>query len=134
MTALAVSLAVGFDFNLATDLVESKHGGGPGGSGPAALILLAILIEYLQHCAEKDTAATQIDLDEVAGRLSGQVLGQWREEAVFRRVRQPVLLQVRWSSTGRPVAASRDMVLDDPTGAEWVQAPLDGEHPTSLAR
>jgi len=53
---------------------------------------------------------------------------------VFRRVRQPVLLQVRWSSTGRPVAASRDMVLDDPTGAEWVQAPLDGEHPTSLAR
>lgn len=68
-----------------------------------------------------------VELDEVADGLADQVLRQWEEEAVFRRVRQPMPLRVRWSSTGRPVAAGQGVVLDDLEGGEWREMPLAGD-------
>jgi tetratricopeptide (TPR) repeat protein len=58
--------------------------------------------------------------------LTGRVKDQWAEEAVLRQA-LPVPLQVRWSSTGRPVAAGRDVVLDELPGADWQQLPLEGD-------
>ncbi|MDP4511742.1 hypothetical protein [Nonomuraea turcica] len=64
-------------------------------------------------------------LDAVAARLAGEVHRQWTAEAAWRRV-QPLPLQVRWSSTGRPVAAGREVVIDDDSGAGWELLPLTG--------
>ena len=57
--------------------------------------------------------------------LADEVKDQWTREAALRRLYQPMPLQVRWSSTGRPVAAGRDVVLDEP-GADWQQLWLQG--------
>ena len=59
--------------------------------------------------------------------LAGEVEEQWDREAELRQLYQPVPLQVRWSSTGRPVAASRDVVLDESANADWRQLPLQGD-------
>ncbi|MFI6393931.1 hypothetical protein [Nonomuraea sp. NPDC050540] len=64
-------------------------------------------------------------LDAVATRLAGEVRRQWTAEAARRHV-HPVPLQVRWSSTGRPVAAGRELVIDDDSGASWELLPLTG--------
>jgi NACHT domain len=59
--------------------------------------------------------------------LAGEVEEQWDREAGLRQLYQPVPLQVRWSSTGRPVAASRDVVLGESANADWRQLPLQGD-------
>jgi thioredoxin-like negative regulator of GroEL len=59
--------------------------------------------------------------------LAVEVERQWSQEAWQRQVIQPVPLRVRWSSTGRPVAAARDVVFDDVTDADWSAIPLQGD-------
>ena len=59
--------------------------------------------------------------------LAGKFEEQWDREAGLRQLYQPVPLQVRWSSTGRPVAASRDVVFGDNSDADWRQLPLQGD-------
>jgi hypothetical protein len=63
---------------------------------------------------------------EVERELADRVKDQWVREAVLRQA-LPVLLRVRWSSTGRPVAASRNVVLDDPEAPDRRQLPLEGD-------
>jgi hypothetical protein len=58
--------------------------------------------------------------------LAEKVKVQWAHEAALRQIFQPMPLQVHWSSTSRPVAASRDVVLNEPTDADWQQLPLQG--------
>jgi len=69
---------------------------------------------------------------DVERELAGWVKDQWAREAVLRQA-SPVPLRVRWSSTGRPVAAGRDVVLDEPAGADWRQLPLEGDIEAILA-
>nr|WP_239066917.1 NACHT domain-containing protein [Actinomadura bangladeshensis] len=64
--------------------------------------------------------------DRAVTGLRGAVRRQWEHEAVVRRLRQPLPLQVEWSSTGRPVAADREVVIDEP-GVTWQDAPLAGD-------
>jgi transcriptional regulator with XRE-family HTH domain len=53
-----------------------------------------------QEPAEAVPAAPGSPLDEAAGILAGQVLQQWREEAVIRRLTDPLPLDVRWARRG----------------------------------
>src|SRR5262249_41298239 len=84
----------------------------------------AVLVEYRRRTHDAGVAA---DLDEVANALAEEVRRQWLDEAVFRRVRQPMPLRVRWSSTGRPVAAGRNAVLDTGDDNDWRELPLEGD-------
>ncbi|WP_239341848.1 effector-associated domain EAD1-containing protein [Frankia sp. CiP3] len=75
-------------------------------------------------------AATSDPLTAALAELAVAVRRQWAEEAALRGVRQPVPLRVRWSSTRRPVAAARDVVLDasdDSDGDGWESSPLTGD-------
>jgi tetratricopeptide (TPR) repeat protein len=58
--------------------------------------------------------------------LAERVRNQWEREAGLRQLFQPVPLRVRWSSTGKPVAASRDVVLNEPE-IDWEELPLRGD-------
>ncbi|MGI5243043.1 hypothetical protein [Dactylosporangium sp. CA-139066] len=58
--------------------------------------------------------------------LAKEVRREWQQEAIHRQVVQPVPLRVRWSSTGRAVAASRQMVVSDGSAADWHTLPLHG--------
>ncbi|GIF01604.1 NACHT domain-containing protein [Paractinoplanes rishiriensis] len=65
-------------------------------------------------------------LRRAASALRREVSLQWAEEAALRQV-LPLPLRVRWSSTGRPVAASRDAVLGTAEGTDWRTLPLAGD-------
>ncbi|GAA4630936.1 hypothetical protein GCM10023196_058310 [Actinoallomurus vinaceus] len=129
MTALSVGLALALIGNLATNTVQVAGRWWPWlvWTATGLLALTAVIVEYLQRRADRAVAAAAVDLDEVVGVLAQEVRRQWLEEAVFRRVRQPLPLWVRWSSTGRPVAAGRDAVLDDAGGTDWREVPLEGD-------
>ena len=65
-------------------------------------------------------------LDSAVAALTAVAARQWQREVVLRGVRQPIALRVNWRSTGRPVAAARDVVMDEPD-TDWVEQPLAGE-------
>jgi hypothetical protein len=65
------------------------------------------------------------DVDHAATQLASMVRARLELEAAARQMR-PLPLKVRWSSTGRPVAAGRDMVMDDPARSSWRELPLRG--------
>ncbi|MEU6408791.1 BTAD domain-containing putative transcriptional regulator [Microbispora sp. NPDC046933] len=70
-------------------------------------------------------------LDRAARELALAVAQQWRAEAAARSLFRPKPVRLRWSSTGRPVAATASAVLDDdgePGRAERVDlhGDLDG--------
>jgi hypothetical protein len=52
-------------------------------------------------------------LDRAAVDLANAVKRQWEYEATVRGVHRPGALRVRWSSTGRPVAASASEILGE---------------------
>ncbi|MGH3828044.1 MAG: NACHT domain-containing protein, partial [Pseudonocardiaceae bacterium] len=52
-------------------------------------------------------------LDQAVTDLAGAVRRQWAQEAVVRSLRRLEPIRIRWSSTGRPVAASLADVLTD---------------------
>ncbi|MFC8275763.1 NACHT domain-containing protein [Streptomyces sp. NPDC057271] len=62
-------------------------------------------------------------------RIAERVRRQWAEEMAARGVRRPLPLRVRWSSTRRPVAADRQVVLGSP--GDWRSTPLTGDGDTA---
>jgi thioredoxin-like negative regulator of GroEL len=66
------------------------------------------------------------EVDEIALDLASRVEQRWRQEAARRGLTRPVPMRVRWASTSRPVAADRDVVMDDP-GSTWHEMPLKGD-------
>lgn len=77
--------------------------------------------------ARETAAAEDTRLEQASARLAAEVKFQWTQEAGLRQILQPMPLQVRWSSTGRPVSASRDVVLDDEVEADWQELPMEGD-------
>ena len=67
------------------------------------------------------------ELNRAIEELAGEVGRQWQDEAWWRGVVQPVPLQVRWSSTGRPVSAARRVVLSATDSGDWRTLPLRGD-------
>ncbi|MGH3830410.1 MAG: NACHT domain-containing protein [Pseudonocardiaceae bacterium] len=52
-------------------------------------------------------------LDQAVNDLADAVRRQWAQEAAVRSLRRPEPIRIRWSSTGRPVAASLADVLTE---------------------
>ena len=77
--------------------------------------------------ARETAAAADTRLEQASATLAAEVQYQWTQEAALRQIFQPMPLQVRWSSTGRLVSASRDVVLDDEVEADWQELPMEGD-------
>lgn len=100
--------AIGLVGNLATDTVEVKASWWAPVTWTATVGLL-----LLQACSAPQNPE----------RAVGRAVRALRE--AVRRLRQPLPLRVMWSSTTRPVAAAREVVLDEP-GVTWRERPLEG--------
>ncbi|MGH3829204.1 MAG: trypsin-like peptidase domain-containing protein [Pseudonocardiaceae bacterium] len=65
----------------------------------------------------RDSASFTVEekkrLDRAVSDLAGAVGRQWTQEAAVRSLRRPEPIRIRWSSTGRPVAASLADVLTE---------------------
>src|SRR5918999_1745744 len=115
----ALTIAVALVGNLAINTLQVPDRWAPlVWATTAALVVVAVLVEPAKY----RTATTTAD---ALTRLAATVTWQWRNEVAGRGVQQPVPLRVRWSSTGRPVAAERDVVLDE-DATEWREVPLEG--------
>ena len=128
VTALVVSAALGLVGNLAANTVQLK-GWWPWVAWTAVdvLLLVAILIEWTRGRNRVTALVSGDRLERVTAALADEVRYQWAQEAAYRQVFQPVPLKVRWSSTGRPVSASRNVVLEDGSGADWRELPMAGD-------
>ncbi|MFD7654072.1 hypothetical protein ACFV4N_08855 [Actinosynnema sp. NPDC059797] len=120
LAVAAVATALAVAVNLATDPIQVGQPWAWSG-----VLLLVLLSAWLSPVAAR-AAATAPPADGAVGALRADVRRVWVAEAAARRVRRPAPLDVRWSSTGRPVAASRRIVLGDGSGREWGEEPLSG--------
>lgn len=120
LAGVVLATALAAAVNLATETVEVARPWWPVAVWVAVvlLVLLTPLVNPVERRAEPPSA------DEAARSLVADVRRVWQAEAAARGLSQPVPLDVRWSSTGRPVAASRRIVLG--RGPEWEDAPLAG--------
>jgi hypothetical protein len=125
-TVVVVAAALALAGNLAASTVQVKWKWWPL-TAWAAVVILCVAAVFIERARSSAGSASRSghDLEQAAATLAEKVRDQWAHEAALRQVFQPMPLQVRWSSTGRPVAASRDVVLDEP-GADWHQLPLQG--------
>ncbi|HEX4818545.1 MAG TPA: NACHT domain-containing protein [Nonomuraea sp.] len=125
--ALAVvPVAIGLVGNLATGTVEVKAWWWIPATWvlTGALVMVAIASQIVQSRAAPP--GREAALRGAAAGLRREVREQWEHEAVLRGVRQPVPLRVRWSSTGRQVAETRQVVLDE-SETTWQDMPLEGD-------
>ncbi|NRQ37681.1 hypothetical protein HII36_38510 [Nonomuraea sp. NN258] len=121
-----MSVALAAVINLATGTVHVDEWWKPLVWPLAGLLTLAaIVIEARERRAQR--GETSGDLEEAAGWLAGRVRRQWEHEADLRRLHDPLPLQVRWSSTRRPVATERELVMDGPAETGWELLPLRGD-------
>ena len=126
VTVVVISVALALVGNLATNTVRVDWRWWP----PVvwvlfgALFIGAVVSEWARSRASTDPTADPAE--NAAATLAAKVHAQWVREAVLRQLRQPGPLQVRWSSTGRPVTASLDAIFGQDNGpAQW-QPPLSG--------
>jgi predicted negative regulator of RcsB-dependent stress response len=125
---VVVSVALALAGNLATNTIRVSWRWWPLATWTSVAILCAVAIGIERARSSDDSPSRPArDLERITERLADVVKKQWTQEAVLRQLYQPMPLQVRWSSTGRPVAASRDVVLDEPAGNDWQQVPLQGD-------
>ena len=127
VTVVILGVALALMGNLATNTVQVTWRWWPYVAWAAvSLLTLAAVINELAGL-RADTHRSQSEgLEAIAEDLAKVVEHQWKQEAALRQVNQPNPLQVRWSSTNRLVAASPDVVFDDPPAAASVQLPLAG--------
>ena len=125
-TLAAVPIGIGLVGNLATSTVEVKAWWWTPLTWTltGVLVIVAVASQFVQARSAPTDHATM--METAAAELSKSVRRQWEHEAVLRRVRQPAPLRVRWSSTGLPVAAAREAVLDLPD-AHGREIPLQGD-------
>ncbi|MET8145660.1 NACHT domain-containing protein [Sphaerisporangium sp. NPDC005288] len=126
MASLLVGAGIGLVGNLATGTVRVEAGWwGPAvWTATGVLIVAAVLLGWLSsRPGPFDPGVVE---DRAVAALRVRVRGQWEHEAVVRRLRQPMPLRVTWSSTGRPVAAAREAVLDEPN-LTWEERPFTGD-------
>ncbi|MFI7708260.1 NACHT domain-containing protein [Nonomuraea sp. NPDC049480] len=125
--ALAVvPVGIGLVGNLATGTVEVKAWWWTPATWvlTGVLVMVAIASQIMQSRAVPPSR--EAAMRSAAAGLRREVRKQWEHEAVLRGVRQPVPLRVRWSSTGRPVAETRQVVLDE-SETTWQDMPLEGD-------
>ena len=129
MASLLTATAIGLVGNLATGTVHVTGAWVPvTWIGTGFLVATAVVLLLVEaRTVPRDQTAV---LDSAVAALTAAVARQWKHEVVLRGVRQPIALRVHWRSTGRPVAASRDVVMDEPN-TDWVEQPLAGELPRS---
>ncbi|MFI6182758.1 NACHT domain-containing protein [Nonomuraea sp. NPDC051191] len=125
--ALAVvPVGIGLVGNLATGTVEVQV----WWWAPATWVLTGVLVVVAVAAQVVRSRAVppsrEAAMRGAVGELRRRVREQWEHEAVLRGVRQPVPLRVRWSSTGRPVAGARPVVLDEQEST-WQDLPLEGD-------
>ncbi len=127
VSAAAVMISLGLVGNLATNTVRV----GRWWWSPllwtmtGLLATIALVNERIRHRSNEGSSEQAECLEQAVFEVGDQVRRQWDLEAVSQRLHQPVPVHVRWSSTERPVAASRDVVLDE-SGTEWHEMPLEG--------
>lgn len=119
-TVVLASAALALVGNLATNTVQVAWAGWPMLVWGVAILLLAMV-------ARIEIRRTRAGGAKLADELTGTVQARYNYLVVQYGVNQPMPLQVRWSSTGRPVAAGREVVLDDASGARWETLPLEGD-------
>ncbi|MEV0348660.1 NACHT domain-containing protein [Nonomuraea sp. NPDC050680] len=125
--ALAVlPVCIGLVGNLATGTVEVKAWWWAPATWAltGVLVIAAIASQIVGSRAE--SPSQEAAMRTAAATLRQMVRKQWEHDAVVRGVRQPVPLRVRWSSTARQVAETRQIVLDEPE-ATWQDMPLEGD-------
>ncbi|MEV6039158.1 NACHT domain-containing protein [Nonomuraea sp. NPDC052116] len=125
--ALAVvPVGIGLVGNLATGTVEVKAWWWT----PATWVLTGVLVVVATASQIVQSRAVpqsrEAAMRSAAAGLRRMVREQWEHETVLRGVRQPVPLRVRWSSTDRQVAETRQVVLDEPE-TTWQDRPLEGD-------
>ncbi|PZS40717.1 MAG: hypothetical protein DLM62_01390 [Pseudonocardiales bacterium] len=69
--------------------------------------------DVLQAAADAEGTEENKQLNQAATYLAGAVHRQWTQEASLRSLRRPEPIRIRWSTTGRPVAASLTAVLNE---------------------
>ncbi|TQM80479.1 tetratricopeptide repeat protein [Saccharothrix saharensis] len=125
--AAVVSAALAVAVNIATDTVEAVDRPWWPAVAWSAVGLLVVLGVVVQSSVERRRAASASpEPGDVLRTVLDGVREAWTGEAAKRKLLQPAPLDVRWSSTERPVAADRRTVLDDPDGPGWHDAPLTG--------
>jgi len=101
-------------------------------TGFAALLLSAVALWLgMRQSVQPVARARNGDnnsLDRAMAQLSAAVREQWANEAGLRQLRRPEPLRVRWSITGRPVAAQPAAVLGrTATGGRPTRLKLHGD-------
>ncbi|NUP64449.1 MAG: NACHT domain-containing protein [Nonomuraea sp.] len=122
----AVPVGIGLVGNLATGTVEVRAWWWAPATWvlTGVLVMVAVASQIARSRAEPPNR--EAAMRHAAAGLRLKVREQWEHEAVLRGVRQPVPLRVRWSSTGRQVSETREVVLDEPE-ATWQDLPFEGD-------
>lgn len=120
---IAVAALVGLGVHLArvgldeADKLASVIGSFVAMAGLAVAVYGLISgLELRRRSAESERSTARdvpAPLDQAVDELALAVRQQWGNEAAMRGLHQPSPLRVRWSSTGRPVAASPAAVLGE---------------------
>jgi hypothetical protein len=98
-----------------------------GSASSLVISPISLLITLAAFAIAVHQGRTPASLDAAAARLTCDARSQWLREAEFRQVRQPLPIGVRFSSTRRPVAAAREVVMADGIPGDWSLVPLDGD-------
>ncbi len=91
------------------------------------MLVWGVTILLLAMVARIEIRRARAGAAELAVELTRAVRARYGYLAVQYGVNQPMPLRVRWSSTGRPVAAGRGVVLGDTSSARWELLPLEGD-------
>lgn len=127
-TTIGMPVALALFGNLATGTIHVTWWWWPLATwvAVAVLVLASIRAERARRRSDLDSVVSDAGVRTLMTTLADEVRRAWAVQAVQRQA-LPVPLRVRWSSTGRPVAASRAVVLNDPTAGGWQQVPLEGD-------
>lgn len=133
VTLATAPIVVGLVANLATGTVEvTAWWWAPAMWTLTILLSVITVVSQLRHSPVPPVDRVALVTSAAAG-LVGKVRPKWEHEVALRRVRRQVPLRVRWSSTGRPIATARELVLDEP-GTTWQAMPLEGDAEDIVAK
>lgn len=120
-----VSVALGLAVSLAANIVRIAWPWWPL-TVWTAVALLALATVAIERARSRPTVERRAVKRALATFVEDQQ--RWaRKAAAQRHELQPDALHVRWASTARPVAAARDVVLDEPAEPGWSERPLEGD-------
>jgi hypothetical protein len=126
---VVVSVALALVINLATSTVTVTWRWWPVvvWTGVVILLLASVSVEYARRRADIEAVDPAVLLNVASDVLARLVRRQWEQEATLRGLLRPEPLRVRWSSTGRLVAASAEEVIGPTAGARATRLKLRGD-------